>query len=56
MTAVARIQYPVSSKRVVGFSPRTRDGHMVVTNGETAAMGQGPHVAEEAGDGAPGRV
>ena len=23
---------------------------------QTAAMGQGPHVAEEAGDGAPGRA
>ena len=27
-----------------------------IGRGETAAMGQGPHVAEEAGDGAPGRV
>ncbi len=54
MIPVSSIQYPAPSKRVVGFRPQIVRCQLEAR--QTAAMGQGPHVAEEAGDGVPGRA
>ncbi len=53
MKPVSSIQYPAPNKRVVGFRPQIVRCHLEAR--QTVTVGLGPHVAEEAGDGAPGR-
>jgi len=51
VNAIASSQSPLSSRKIAGLWLVTGDSKW----SQTAAVGQGPHMAEEAGDRAPGR-